>query len=251
MTRPEGILQHGDRVHDATVERVPPAHRLPGEPVQVKLFPAELRDGPVDPGEGECKAVGQVARPATGRPMRNAAPGRLIGIRRADPTLGRADLRAAPGRLLQPVKHPVIGHDDMGAIRDPEVVQPDAPQPRARSFHQAAMAGGWTVPEPMIQTVAGLKMPEGTRCKRNVPCSLTTVCPALSPPLEADHHMGILGEVIDNGVPFPSSPHCAPTTAVTAMRALLKVMQLWREYNTAEGRPRIGAADLPMAGPYP
>ena len=46
----------------------------------------------------------------------------------------------------------------------------------------SSVSGFTTVPGPTMHFVAGLKMPEGTMWSRNVPCSLTTVWPALSPP---------------------------------------------------------------------
>ena len=90
-------------------------------------------------------------------------------------------LLAAARRLLEAVQQAMIRHHDLDALGEPKVVQADAsPLQPGHLFEQRS--GLTTVPAPMMQRVAGLKMPDGARCSRNVPCSLTTVCPALSPP---------------------------------------------------------------------
>ena len=48
--------------------------------------------------------------------------GILVGIARADPALGRADLLCAGMLFLQLILINMIGHDDVRAVRDPDVV---------------------------------------------------------------------------------------------------------------------------------
>src|SRR5215216_3337591 len=85
----------------------------------------------------------------------------------------------------------------------------------------------------MIQTVAGLKIPAGTRWRANLPRGLTTVWPALSPPC-ARMTTFALPAKRSMILPLPSSPHWPPTTATTAIRLHQSSLATWavRDYNS-------------------
>src|SRR5215469_6680822 len=59
-------------------------------------------------------------------------------------------------------------------------------------------------------------MPDGTRRKTNSPFSCTTRCPALLPPWYRTTKSAFI-ESSSTILPLPSSPHCAPMTATTAI----------------------------------
>src|SRR5437868_3189696 len=71
----------------------------------------------------------------------------------------------------------------------------------------------------MTEMACGLKMPEGTILMRNVPNSLTIVCPALVPPLQRTTTCAC-SPSRSTILPLPSSPHWHPITAITGISFL-------------------------------
>ena len=51
------------------------------------------------------------------------------------------------------------------------------------STSASSTSGLTTTPGPITHCAAGWKIPDGSRCSANVPCSFWIVCPALLPPL--------------------------------------------------------------------
>src|SRR5687768_6889888 len=116
-----------------------------------------------------------------------------------------------------------------------------------------------TVPGPSTQIAPGLKMPEGTRWSLNSPPSLTTVWPALLPPW---NRMTRSASCARRSVifPLPSSPHCAPTIAVTGTCSDAKGLrgpaeeaahQLDAELRKLDERARARRLPRPPKGPVP
>src|ERR1035437_4898160 len=71
-------------------------------------------------------------------------------------------------------------------------------------------------PLPITQVVCREKMPDGMRWRANCPRWLTTVCPALSPPEKRMTYLAFSASM-STIFPLPSSPHCAPITAITGI----------------------------------
>ena len=67
------------------------------------------------------------------------------------------------------------------------------------------------------------RAPLGRRWNANVvfvfsgPIGTTMVCPALLPPAQRAH-TSTSADRMSTSLPLPSSPHCEPSTTVTAMR---------------------------------
>jgi hypothetical protein len=89
--------------------------------------------------------------------------------------------RSPPAPLLQLIPLTVIGKTRWARS---EIHTRPVSTPAASSSESSwsSVSGFTTVPAPMRQMVPGWNTPAGTRCSRKVPYSLTTVCPALSPP---------------------------------------------------------------------
>jgi len=112
-------------------------------------------------------------------------------------------------------------HDDTGAN-----------DPRHFRVDQSYSAPGGTVPPRYQQKVFPSNLneihpyaPLGRRwnanvvCTRSGPIGAMIVCPALFPPAKRAQ-MSVSADSISTSLPLPSSPHCAPRTAVTAPIAI-------------------------------
>lgn len=68
-----------------------------------------------------------------------------------------------------------------------------------------------TTPFPITQVAFGLSTPEGSKWNLYFLPSTTIVCPALDPPATRAH-TSYDWDRISTSFPFPSSPHCPPST---------------------------------------
>ncbi len=90
------------------------------------------------------------------------------------------------------------------------------PCPRKVRISSTSTAGSITIPSPSTQVTPLLSTPDGMRRVTYFLPSTTSVWPALAPPAQrtTKRAFSVSRSTI---FPFPSSPHCTPTTITTAM----------------------------------
>src|SRR4051812_47685946 len=84
------------------------------------------------------------------------------------------------------------------------------------SISSISASGSTTTPLPMMHFLPGWRTPAGTRCRTVFTPPTTRVCPALAPPW---YRTTTSAQEVKRSTtfPFPSSPHCAPTTTTLDM----------------------------------
>ena len=101
-----------------------PAFGVGHQLVDVHGIYAELRQRTILLGDRSLEAAMQVVGPED-VPHAQTKARSLVGVGWADATLGRPDLRpVGPMGFFKPVQTRMVGHHNMGAIRDHEVVGP-------------------------------------------------------------------------------------------------------------------------------
>src|SRR4051794_33434956 len=95
---------------------------------------------------------------------------------------------------------------------------PERSTPRARRPSSSAVRtfGSITTPLPITHFLPGYRIPDGIRWNFQVTPSRTMVCPALLPPWKRITTSACSASRSVT-LPFPSSPHWAPTIAMPAM----------------------------------
>ena len=73
-----------------------------------------------------------------------------------------------------------------------------------------------TTPLPITGVTPGDRMPEGSRCRAYFSSPMTTVWPALLPPLNLTTQ-SVRSPSRSVALPFPSSPHCTPTMTMAGI----------------------------------
>src|SRR5262245_4150989 len=86
------------------------------------------------------------------------------------------------------------------------------------SISLTSTSGSSTVPGPIMQTLPGWRMPDGTRFRTVLSPFTTRVCPALLPPWKRTTTSASAARRATT-LPFPSSPHWVPITTVAGIRA--------------------------------
>ena len=107
----------------------------------------------------------------------------LVGIEGGDALLGGAVLLVSQPGFLQTVQLPVQGsrREARSLIFRFSGVM-DTPAARRVFISASRFSQSSATPLPRMFTTPSRKMPEGSRCRANLPFSLMTVCPALPPP---------------------------------------------------------------------
>ena len=108
---------------------------------------------------------------------------------------------AAAARLLaQRVEVLVPGEDDVGVLGDEQlrVVLRGSRAACSASISATSTPGSTTTPLPMTHALPGWRMPEGIRCSTVFWPPTTSVWPGVVAALEAHHHLGVLGEQVDD-----------------------------------------------------
>src|SRR2546426_2022546 len=118
---------------------------------------------------------------------------------------------------------------------------PSSVTPRRTSASISSMSepGSTTTPQPMTQRHPGCRMPEGIVWRTYFSRPATTVWPALLPPAKRATTF-TCGASRSTILPFPSSPHCVPTTTMLGMTATSKESLRIREH-VADGQHALPA----------
>jgi hypothetical protein len=153
-----------------------------------------------------------------------AGAGGLVAVGGADAALGGADLVAALAQFALLVERAVIGQDEVRRFADEQAAgELDAALFEALDFPTSA-TGSMTTPLAMTHFLPARRMPEGMRCRTNFSGPISTVWPALLPPCERTT-MSASSVRTSMILPFPSSPHWAPTRIVFGGFRLLQKLQ--------------------------
>ena len=80
----------------------------------------------------------------------------------------------------------------------------------------SSTVGSITIPSPSTNPHSSRVIPEGSRWNFRTLSPRTTVCPALLPPWNLATHVALSAN-LSTSLPFPSSPHWAPSTTVAGM----------------------------------
>src|SRR5258705_4764443 len=90
------------------------------------------------------------------------------------------------------------------------------PRRTSASISSISEPGSTTTPKRITHRQPGCRMPDGIECRTYFSRPTTTVWPALLPPAKRATTF-TCGASMSTTLPFPSSPHCVPTTTMLGM----------------------------------
>src|SRR5690606_27210363 len=91
------------------------------------------------------------------------------------------------------------------------------PRDSSASISWKSTSRSTTTPLPITGVTPGDRMPDGSRCSAYFSSPMTTVCPALLPPLNFTTH-SVRSPSRSVALPLPSSPHWTPMITIPGMR---------------------------------
>ena len=107
----------------------------------------------------------------------------LVGVGGPDAAAGGADLPLAEEALGDLVERAVVLGDEVRVRRDAQLVQTSTPRLSRPSSSSKSTSMSTTTPFAMTGVTPGVRMPDGSRCSAYFSSPMTTVWPALLPPL--------------------------------------------------------------------
>ena len=145
----------------------------------------------------------------------DAAAADLVLVGRADAARGRADLALAAPRFRQHVELAVIRQDDVRLLADAAGGRRRrCPCAASSSTSLNSACGSMTTPLPMTQATPGCRMPDGIRCSTNLRAARRRPCGRRCGRPDSARRRQKCGVSMSTILPLPSSPHCAPSTAM-------------------------------------